>query len=210
MRPLFPDIDAFIKELPRTHPVPARRQAKLRQIAEFIYRKREKDELAELVFICTQNSRRSHFAQVWATIALHYHGIDNVLCFSGGTEATAVHLNTVSALERAGCTIDKPGGKNPVYLIKFANGHKGIQAFSKKYTDKYNPNKGFCAILTCAEADEKCPVVLGMDKRVSLPYEDPKLADRQPNEEAVYDDRCRQVAMEMFFMTGQVNTFSLR
>lgn len=210
MKPLFPNIEAYIKKLPKTHPVPAKRQLILKAIAEFIYKKQQKDELAELVFICTHNSRRSHLAQIWATIAIHYHGLENVICFSGGTEATAFHPNAITALERAGCMVDKTGGKNPVYLVKFADSHKGIQAFSKKYNDKYNPNKGFCAVMTCAEADDACPVVLGMEKRISLTYEDPKKADGQVNEGQVYDDRCAQIAMEMFFMVGQVSTFTFR
>lgn len=210
MKPLFPEIDDYIKQLPKTHPVPARRQVILKGIAEFIHRKHHKDEVAELVFICTHNSRRSHLAQVWASVALYYHGIENTLCFSGGTEATAFHPNAIEALERAGCEIDKPGGKNPVYLVRFASGHKGIQAFSKKYNDKYNPDKGFCAVMTCSEADDACPVVLGMEKRVALTYSDPKIADGQPNEGQVYDDRCAQIAMEMFYMAAQVSALNFR
>jgi arsenate reductase len=210
MKPLFPDIETYIKQLPKTHPVPARRQLILKEISDFIYKKHQKDEVAELVFICTHNSRRSHLAQVWASVALHYHGIENTLSFSGGTEATAFHPNAIEALERAGCMIDKTGGKNPVYLVKFAKAHKGLQAFSKKYNDKYNPNKGFCAIMTCSEADDACPVVLGMEKRIALTYEDPKIADGQVNEGQVYDDRCAQIAMEMFYMAAQVSAKNFR
>jgi arsenate reductase len=210
MKHLFPKIEAYIKLLPKSHPVPAKRQKILKGLSEFIYNKHQKDEVAELVFICTHNSRRSHLAQVWATVALHYHGIENVICFSGGTEATAFHPNAIEALERAGCQIDKTGGKNPVYLVKYAPGNKGIQAFSKKYNDKYNPNKGFCAIMTCSEADDACPVVLGMEKRIALTYQDPKISDGQPNEGQVYDDRCAQIAMEMFYMAAQVSAKNFR
>lgn len=210
MKHLFPNIEAYIKQLPKSHPVPAKRQKILKDIAEFINKKHQQDEVAEMVYICTHNSRRSHLTQIWATVALHYHGIENALCFSGGTEATAFHPNAISALERAGCEVDKTGGKNPVYLVKFAPDHKGIQAFSKKYNDKYNPNKGFCAIMTCSDADEACPVVLGMEKRIALTYEDPKIADGQVNEGHVYDDRCAQIAMEMFYMAAQVGAKNFR
>ena len=63
--------------------------------------------------------------------------------------------------------------------------------------------------MTCSDADEACPVVLGMKKRVSLTYEDPKIADGTPDEELVYDKRCQQIAIEMFYMMGFVSTLSV-
>lgn len=209
MNKLFPDIENYIKALPRETSLTAQRQGILRQISAYIHKKHMEDKVAELVFICTHNSRRSHLTQIWAAIAAHYHGLENMLTFSGGTEATAFNMSAIEALERAGCEVDKPGGKNPVYLVRFSDNHKGLQAFSKKYDDKYNPQRGFCAVMTCSEADEACPVVLGMDKRVSLTYVDPKEADGQPNESKVYDERCAQIAMEMFWMIGQVNALRI-
>jgi len=210
MNSLYPELEKYIKSLHQKARVPYRRQKILRQVADFIYEKLERDEVAELVFICTHNSRRSHMAQIWTALAAYYHNIPNILTFSGGTEATAFHPNAVATMERAGFRIDKPGGKNPVYLVKFAPEHRGLQSFSKVYADKYNPKSGFCAVMTCAEADEACPVVLGMEKRVSLPYEDPKVADGQHNEQMVYDQRCQQIALEMLFMMGQVYAKKLR
>ena len=64
--------------------------------------------------------------------------------------------------------------------------------------------------MTCSEADDACPVVLGMDSRVSLTYNDPKEADGKPNQDEVYDQRCSQIAIEMFWMIGQVNALNLR
>lgn len=208
MNKLFPEVETYIKSLPSRAPVSARRQKILQEIAKFIYQKQQKDEVAELVFICTHNSRRSHFAQLWAAIAAHYHGLENVLTFSGGTEATAFHPNAVGAMERAGCKIQKAAGANPVYLVKFSDTHKGSQAFSKKYGDKFNPKSGFCAVMTCSAADDACPVVLGMQKRVSLTYTDPKEADGTPKEADVYDERCAQIAMEMFYTMSHVGALS--
>jgi len=210
MNKLYPELETYLNTLQRNTPLPAMRQGILHEVADYISRKHRMDEVAELVFICTHNSRRSHMAQIWASVAAHYHGIDDVLAFSGGTEATAFHPNAIATLERAGCQIDKTGGKNPVYLVKFSDLHHGIQAFSKKYNDRYNPNRGFCAVMTCADADEACPVVLGMDQRISVIYEDPKVADGSPHEQETYDARCRQIALEMFYMMGQVNAYNLR
>jgi arsenate reductase len=210
MKRLYPELDAHIKQLPKRVSVSAKRQKLLKDLAAFISDKLDRDEIAELVFICTHNSRRSILAQAWAAAAAHYHGLENVLTFSGGTEVTAFHPNAMAALERAGFRIDKLGGKNPVQLVKFADSHNGVQCFSKKYSDKYNPNSGFCAIMTCAQADDACPVVFGMKKRVSLPYQDPKEADGTPEEVMVYDERSNQIGMEMFFLMGNVSTKKLR
>ncbi len=210
MNKLYPEIASYLNTLQQTAPLPARRQGVLRELADYISRKHRMDEVAEVIFICTHNSRRSHLAQIWASIAAHYHNVDDFIAFSGGTESTAFHPNAIDALERAGRKIEKPGGKNPVYLVKFSEAHKGVQAFSKKYNDKYNPNRNFCAVLTCDEADAACPLVMGMDQRIALTYEDPKVADGLAGESLIYDERCAQIAIEMFFMMGQVNAYNLR
>ena len=106
MNKLYPEIESYLNTLQRNAPLPEMRQKILRGIAEYISHKHEKSEVAELVFICTHNSRRSHFAQIWAAVAAHYQGIQNILTFSGGTEVTAFHPNAIAALERAGLQID--------------------------------------------------------------------------------------------------------
>jgi hypothetical protein len=53
--------------------------------------------------------------------------------------------------------------------------------------------------MTCSSADKNCPVVRGAAERVSLPYDDPKIADGTAEEAATYDDRCAQIAREMLY-----------
>ena len=57
--------------------------------------------------------------------------------------------------------------------------------------------------MTCGAANQSCPVVPGAALRVATPYEDPKSADGTPGEAAAYDARCRQIAIEMFFLFSQ-------
>jgi hypothetical protein len=78
--------------------------------------------------------------------------------------------------------------------------------FSKTYSDPANPAEKFCAIMVCTDADEACPFVPGADLRISMPYDDPKAFDGTPMEEAKYDERCRQIAREMFFVFKYVST----
>jgi hypothetical protein len=57
--------------------------------------------------------------------------------------------------------------------------------------------------MTCTEADGACPLVHGAALRVSLPYDDPKAADGTREETARYDERARQIALEMTYLLGR-------
>ena len=156
-----------------------------------------------LTFICTHNSRRSHFGQIWAAVAAAWYGV-NVKTYSGGTEATAFNPRAVAALERIGFRIENPGGENPVYRVFFSQNEPALKCFSKVYDHPTNPAENFAAVMTCSEADENCPFIPGATLRVPLTYEDPKIADGTPEEAARYDERCRQIATELFFLFSQV------
>jgi protein-tyrosine-phosphatase len=181
------------------------RKIQLNEIAEYISGKVRESEPVNLTFICTHNSRRSQMSQLWAqTAALHYR-IPGIRCFSGGTEATAIHPAAVTALKKAGFQIDPDGiGSNPVYRVTYANGIEPVELFSKKFSDQVNPQGGFLAIMTCSDADEACPIVPGAAARFSIPYEDPKVADNKPEEALRYDERCQQIATEMVYLFGKV------
>ncbi|MFN0047703.1 MAG: hypothetical protein ACKVOU_01120 [Cytophagales bacterium] len=58
--------------------------------------------------------------------------------------------------------------------------------------------------MVCSEADKSCPMVEGATGRFSLPYDDPKYYDNTPSEQQKYDERCKQIATEMFFMFDYV------
>lgn len=181
------------------------RKANLDKIADYVSMKIKANETAELVYICTHNSRRSHFGQIWGATASAYYGIENVKTYSGGTEATACNVRSVAALKRVGFRIEKTTDtNNPVYHIQYAIDGPNQIAFSKKYDDKANPKKGFCAVMTCSSADEACPVVFGAASRVSTPYEDPKAFDGTADEAKMYDERCKQIATETFYVFSKV------
>ena len=180
------------------------RRRALDDLAVFVSSKRRSGETAELTFICTHNSRRSHMGQLWAATAAAHFGIDEVRTYSGGTEATAFNLRALAAMERAGFVIEKPRGDNPRYRVTFDESGPVIECFSKTYDDPLNPAEGFAAVMTCSEADAACPVVLGAALRVPIRYKDPKVADGTPQEAAVYDERCLQIATEMLYLFSRV------
>ena len=181
--------------------IPLKRQELLEKIATFIRNKKRFEEPARLTFICTHNSRRSHFGQAWAQVAAYYYGVKGVECYSGGTEATAANPRTIAALQRAGFQVEMAiNGVNPQYRLIFAEGEMPVMAFSKVYDAPVNPSEDFVAVMTCTQAEEECPFIPGAALRVALPYDDPKSSDGSPAEAATYDERCRQIATEMFYI----------
>jgi len=52
--------------------IPINRKALLDKITQYIRNKKEQNKPINLVYICTHNSRRSHFGQVWANVAANY------------------------------------------------------------------------------------------------------------------------------------------
>lgn len=185
--------------------VPSERQAVLQPLVEYIKSKIETQQPINLTFICTHNSRRSHLGQVWAQVTAAYFGVENVHCFSGGTEATACNPRTIGALERAGLEVIKTTDlENPVYEIRFDDSSQPIIAFSKVYAQAPNPNRGFAAIMTCDHAEANCPFIAGAEKRIPILYIDPKVSDDTYAEATTYDARCKQIATEMKWVFAQM------
>jgi arsenate reductase len=187
--------------------IPPERREPLSEIAGFVRTRIGSGQTARLTFICTHNSRRSHLAQIWAQVAAAYYGVAGVETYSGGTEATAFNPRAVSALRRAGFSVSasEPGAKdNPRYQVHFAESAAPLTCFSKVYDQEPNPQKDFCAVMTCSQADKSCPLVAGASLRIAIPYEDPKAFDDTPEEAVRYDERCKQIAREMLYVFSQV------
>lgn len=184
--------------------IPEERKQTLQDVANFISKELKENSSVKLNFICTHNSRRSHLSQIWTQTAASHFGVDGVETFSGGTEATAFNPRAVAAIERAGFEIHNPGGENPKYEVKFSEEAKPMVCFSKKFDDSFNPDKNFAAIMTCSDADENCPFVPGTSFRKPVTYQDPKESDGTDREKETYDERCRQIATEMFYMMSRV------
>lgn len=201
---LFSDIELFIKSL---HPstISKERKATLQPLIDFIQVKVTHQEAISLNFICTHNSRRSHLSQVWAQTMAAFFGIENVFCYSGGTEATALFPMAAKTLQNSGFQIQTLSeGKNPVYAIKYAENAHPIMGFSKRLDDDFNPKTGFAAIMTCNSANEACPLVLGAEKRIPITFEDPKAFDNTPQQAQKYHERSVQIATEILYVFSQL------
>lgn len=186
--------------------IPTDRKADLAKVALYIRERLSKSEPAKLTFICTHNSRRSHLSQIWAQVAAEFYGLDGVETFSGGTEATAFNSRAVAAMQRCGLKIiaGDPASANPRYNVYTADSATPQVCFSKAYGEPPNPSQGYCAVMTCSQADDACPLVMGCDLRIPIRYEDPKVADDTEFEAQRYDERSTQICSEMLYMISMV------
>ena len=206
MSALLPEVTVYTRQrIAEFDRISAPRKKEIRQLAAFVEQRRREKQPAELIFICTHNSRRSHLSQIWAQTAANYYDISDVNTYSGGTEATAFNPRAVAAVQKVGFEIEKTGeNNNPVYRVRFAIDAQPLECFSKKYDDPFNPKENFCAIMTCSDADEACPIVFGAAERITIRYDDPKAFDDTEQETEKYDERCRQIAREMLYAFSQI------
>ena len=94
--------------------------------------------------------------------------------------------------------------KNTTYHVFHDDNEVPSVCFSKTYDDFTNPQKEFAAIMTCSDAEENCPFIPGIELRISTTYDDPKSFDNTPQQDAKYDERCKQIALETLYVFSLV------
>ena len=175
----------------------------LDEMAVYLQEKISNRKEVRLNFICTHNSRRSQFSQIWAQTAAAFYGIE-AYCYSGGVEVTAFNPRAVAAIQRDGFKVVKKEGENPLYFVFYSEEEDPIVTFSKVVEDAVNATKEFAAVMTCDHADENCPFIPGAEKRFPLRFEDPKAFDDSPLEEKMYSERSHQIGAELFYLFEKV------
>ncbi|MDT0605872.1 protein-tyrosine-phosphatase [Croceitalea sp. F388] len=197
---MYPKIEQTVQSL-NIDSISVERKEVLLGLVDYLKTKIRNNEAINLNFICTHNSRRSHLSQIWAQVIANYLGINNISCYSGGTEATAMFPKVGETLSNQGFKILKlSDAQNPVYAIKFSEKEHPVICFSKTYDDTFNPTSGFGAIMTCDSANEACPMVMGAENRFPITYEDPKKFDDTPQQTEKYLERSIQIATELYFV----------
>lgn len=199
---MFPEIKSYLDQAARSfHSIPEERRENLKKISAFIKQKIEKGSKASLIYVCTHNSRRSHFGQVWGMTAAAYYGVSQIRTYSAGTEATAFHPHAVKALRETGFKITMERvAINPRYEVLYDEENAPIICFSKTWKDYSIPRNGLCAIMTCTEADGNCPSIPGTELRIACSYTDPKTFDGTPLQNEKYAERCLQIATENLYI----------
>ena len=199
MESLYPELFELCASLEKEfNQIPEERKHILKQIRLYIHQKQA--EPIHLVSVCTHNSRRSHFGQVASKLAAAYYEKTNVYTYSAGTEATAVHPNTIAALKELGfkVAISEKNATNPSYEISFGNTLSTI-CFSKTIDHHNLPKQHFAAIMTCTDAEQNCPFLPGADIRIGTPYYDPKAHDQSIQVIAHYVSTLRLILLEWLF-----------
>ena len=195
---LYPQLENKLEKLKDLKISPERKKV-LDPLIEYIQQEKNNENSIQLNFICTHNSRRSQFGQIWAQVISDNFGIETK-CYSGGTEETAFNQNAIDSLVRAGFKIDSAAGENPHFQVQYSEDRPAIECFSKVYDAKENPSENFAAVMTCSHADENCPFIPGSKARIALDYLDPKKYDDTPLAQEKYDERSNQIASEMIYV----------
>ncbi|MES2862649.1 MAG: protein-tyrosine-phosphatase [Bacteroidota bacterium] len=181
------------------------RKEVLQPLINYVQNKVNSKEDIRLNFICTHNSRRSHLGQIWAQTMAFQFGIQNVFCYSGGTETTAMFPKIGETLVNQGFEIQKLSEtQNPVYAVKFAENQQPIICFSKTFDDDFNPKSEFAAIMTCSSADEGCPFIAGAEIRLPIRYNDPKEFDGTELMNEKYAEKSLEIASEMYYVFSKI------
>jgi arsenate reductase len=202
MNTLLPPLENFRKQLDFSL-LSEERKIILNELIQYVQQQRNEKKEIHLNFICTHNSRRSQFSQVWAKTAAYYYGID-MHSYSGGVEVTEFNQRAVDSLVRTGFRIAKKEEENPKYLVYFSNDAPPLFCFSKLYDNELNAKNNFAAVMTCSHADENCPFIPGADKRIAVRYNDPKEFDGTAIEKEKYDERSKEIATEMFYIFSNI------
>ena len=199
---LFPELQTTVEQVWKLD-IPEERKEILKVLIDYIQSKIHQGKEVNLNFICTHNSRRSQFTQIWAQTAAGYFGIP-AKCYSGGVEVTAFNKRAVASIKKSGFKVSSKGEVNPTYFILNSNDGEPISAFSKLFDDPINIVDQFAAIMTCSHADENCPFIPGTEKRIPVRYDEPKEFDDTSQEAENYDERFMQIASEMFYVFSQI------
>jgi hypothetical protein len=178
------------------------RKSELAEIAKTIGESVE-NETVSLIFVCTHNSRRSVFAEVWASVFIEHFNL-SLQAYSGGTEVTAVHQNTLDCLASLGfdLTYDS-SATNPTIDIRVSE-TKSFTTFSKVYNDEFNAQSHFFALMMCQHAAEHCPFIPNALGRINLPYKDPKAFDFTPLKQQKYQETALLIGSEFAYLFEQI------
>lgn len=206
MSPLFIRLKQYLDARKKeSDTIPKDRKTVLLSLSDAILSSFETREKANLIFVCTHNSRRSLIAQAFGAAIPHYFDFPGIKSFSGGTSVTEISPFAIQALEESGFRLENQGPpRNPKYSVWWADGSPSLQAYSKKFQDSPNPSSEFIAIMVCSQADESCPYISGAEARISLPFEDPKIADSSENPLGKYLETCDRISTELLFAFEQV------
>jgi arsenate reductase len=179
-----------------------KRKELLLQISKTVQSTIQSEKNAQLLFVCTHNSRRSQFAQIWAAILAEYYELP-IQAYSGGTEVTQIHPTVVQVFEKYGLEFSSTTeSKNTNYTLHLKR--STLSLFSKLYDAATNPHENFIALMTCSEAADNCPFIPGSRQRFAFSFEDPKIHDGTSTEFSAYENTATEIGRELVCIFEQL------
>jgi arsenate reductase len=168
-----------------------------------------REDILKVNFICTHNSRRSHFSEILFRTAALYYGLRNVHTYSGGTEGTALYPAVAESCQRFGFEILEMEAHGQrawkIYHPDLETKESTPLLFSKVYSHELNAQEGYHAVMVCDSANEACPVVFGAKQRHPLMFIDPKRSDGTQEQAKVYDETLALIASELGYIARRVS-----
>ena len=203
---LYPILNEYVKNFPKEfRKIPEDRRYRLNEIIYYLEEQEENNAPWQLIFIGAHQSSISQMAQVWSKAAAYYFGFPNFQSFSCGIRPNEISVNSIVALEKAGFIIYKSFIDGiDVYRIKYSHNLKPIVAFPKKMGHVKNPYSNFMAVVVEENTNINIHNIKGSYHRLFLNYNDPVGYEGSGLEGKVYEESCRKVAVEMFYVFSQL------
>lgn len=203
---LYPILNEYVRDFPKEfRKIPEDRRYRLNEIVYFLEEQELNSDPWQLLFISTNQTSVSQMAQVWSKAAAYYFGFSKFESYSGGIKPGEISVNMITTLEKAGFIVYKTDvGGIDVYRVKYSYNLNPIVTFPKKIDHVRNPYHDFMAVFVEENADINIQNIKGTYNRLLLNYEDPVGYDGSDQETLIYEESCRRVAVEMFYVFSQL------
>lgn len=195
---LLPELSEFVEGLDVSEISPDRKTF-LDPLKDLMELHKKEGSQINLNFVCTHNSRRSQFAQIWGSIFMSMSGISGEVV-SSGTEKTQVHENVIETLLEIGFRVIPRKGKEIKNVVFHSFNQNPVKLYSK--TIEELDLDSFAHIFVCSQAKETCPVILSDSKSYYLPFEDPGSHDQSQNPIHHYIKSAQEIATELYYVFG--------
>ncbi|MCG8311453.1 MAG: hypothetical protein MI975_28960 [Cytophagales bacterium] len=202
----YPILNEYVRDFPKEfRKIPEDRRYRLNEIVYFLEEQEKDNSPWQLLFISTNQSSIGQMAQVWSKAAAYYFGFTKFESYSGGINPVDISVKAITTLEKAGFIIYKSDIDGiDVYRVKYSYNLEPIVAFPKKINHTRNPNQDFMAVFVEENADLNVRKINGIYHRLLLTYEDPVGYDGSGLASSMYEESCKKVAVEMFYVFAQL------
>jgi len=204
---LYPILNEYVRDFPKEfRKIPEERRFRLNEIVYYLEEQELNNAPWQITFISTNESTIGQMAQAWSKAAAYYFGFKEFHPYSGGLKPNKISESAILALEKAGFIVYNSNVNGvDVYRIKYSYNLSPLIVFPKKIDHTRNPGNNFMAVILDGNADLNINNVRGTYNRLFLEYEDPRGYEGSDLEKEKFNESCKQVAVEMFYVFSQLH-----